>query len=97
MHLALKLRVSGNFSGRLEECIVFMSASLSTREDENAEHAQQNSDDRTEHCEPQRPVRVCDGMTFRMHDDSSPFVRPFAIDREQPDYQYPEIDIVIMA
>ena len=67
-----------------------MSASLSTREDENAEHAQQNSDDRTEHCEPQRPVRVCDGMTFRMHDDSSPFVRPFAIDREQPDYQCPE-------
>ena len=29
-------------------------------------------------------------MTFRMHDDSSPFVSPFAIDRKQPDYQRPE-------
>jgi hypothetical protein len=67
-----------------------MSASLSTREDENAKHAQQNSDDRTEHCEPERPVHVCDGLTFRMHDDSSPFVSPFAIDRKQPDYQRPQ-------
>jgi len=28
-------------------------------------------------------------MTFRMHDDSSPFVRPFAIEGKQPDYQRP--------
>ena len=28
-------------------------------------------------------------MTVRMHDDSSPFVSPFAIDRKQPDYQRP--------
>ena len=28
-------------------------------------------------------------MTFRMHDDSSPFVRPFAIEGKQPDYQHP--------
>ena len=27
---------------------------------------------------------------FRLHDDSFPFVRPFAIDREQPDYQCPQ-------
>ena len=31
-----------------------------------------------------------DGMTFRMHDDSSPFVKPFGIDREQRDYQHPQ-------
>jgi pimeloyl-ACP methyl ester carboxylesterase len=63
---------------------------LSTREDENAEHALQYSDDRTEQCEPERQPHFSDGMTFRMHDDSSPFVKPFGIDREQRDYQHPQ-------
>jgi hypothetical protein len=33
---------------------------------------------------------VCDGLTLRMHDDSFLFVRPFAIEREHPDYQCPQ-------
>jgi len=33
---------------------------------------------------------VCDGMTFRLHDDSFPFVRLFGIDRKQADYQRPQ-------